>query len=85
MLTVSWGTVCAEAFINLPLTYGQTSFSRKLFLQHIECRAMMETEIKERWKWGEQNGNSIHMQREDSSVNFFSNEIRNRMCETLRI
>lgn len=61
MSTVSWGTGCAGALINLPLTYGRTSFSRKLFLQHIECCALMETEIKERWKWGEENGNSIHM------------------------
>lgn len=48
------GTGCAEALINLPLTYGQTSFSRKLFLQNIECCALMETEIKARWKWGEE-------------------------------
>lgn len=46
------GTGYAGALINLPLTYGRTSFSRKLFLQHVECFALMETEIKRKVEMG---------------------------------
>lgn len=45
----------------------------------------METEIKERWKWGEEMEIQSTCGGEDSSVHSFSDEIRNRMCKTLRI
>lgn len=77
------GIGCARALINLPLTYGQTSFSRKLFLQHTECSALMETEIKK----GGNRERRMEIQStcggEDSSkLFFFFFEIRNRMCRT---